>query len=647
MLAVTFVWPKASHGDCPSRSPDPGILCTRVLVPCRGKDGQAIKSPGMPPYGQTSVCSGNLMFPISVAGLAFFYNSQDELPSNFGDRISFSSYLVFDASSNSITLRESDGRILIFLPATSDPGSGSSSVSGGGIGSGSDNKSSEEWKHPEWSRGVVQFFTRSENGGFILHAPDLSQTTYDVSSGYMMLPSKIRDSNGLTTTLSYTQGLLSQIVSPSGQKWDFVYQEKRLSTLSDPDGLKYVFKYLGTALSEITVDGWGKHTFSYIKSTQPKHRSLLRSYGFGNSSSGNWYRFSYYDQGVLHHVQSMSGASTRITYSPAGDTVLIEGESLISGAWVRGSYSTESYSPHGSMVALLRERRIGNSKTQGDLGIIAASYKWDQLGRLLEVKDPVTTTTYSLGTSIFPLTVKYAYGASLAIERQSKWPFFQTLVKERGPTGTHTTTRIAYNSENRPTSIKRYAGEEETMLTHSQSFDYDPSGLRMVRVSTSSTDKFVYDDSYPWRPIAYWGPSGSAQIQYDQFGEPTTNTTAMGVATRSYVYGYHQGAKVYSETTEGPLGSTRTEVEGVNPGEGYSRQVTRQVTMKDSGLTASSSTTVILRPSNNQVKAVSKGRMVAGGSTYRFSKVTNDSYESTSSDRTRYYSTYSEPQEDS
>lgn len=556
-----------AYGQCPGASPDPAnISCQVVKTPCRNSQGETLQSLGAPPFGQTSTCAGNLFLPIPVAGLTFHYNSQDELPSHFGDRISFLSYLSFDNSSQTITFRRSDGRILAFSP-TSDG----------------------RWLHPEWHRGELYYFSRADTGGFVLNSPDLTQGFFDLSFQNLLLPSKTIDANGLVTTLSYEQGKLVQIKQPAGQTWDFVYNGELLRNLYDPDRLKYTFEYVGTSLSKISLEGGDTQSFAYSSSPLPQHRSLLRAYGLrAERGSATWHSFSYYNQGVLQRISLAGGDSgIRFSYSGTGDEVLIEREIRSDGQWQRVSYRAESYIPNPRMGALLEEIREGNSKNPNDIGIVTARYEWHSDARLSKFRDAARTTAYGWGTSPIPVNLAHSDGTSMSFTRQDSWPYLPTVEKLIGPSGTHTTTVTHYNQFNLPRSIERFAGDVSSNPTFSKRITYNSSGRLPLRVETASSQTLAYTEAaYPWRLTNYSGPEGSYETRFDVYGVATQQSSALGSTTARYTIGYQPGQPLFTESIENRLGTMSYTLSGVDPAGPLSRRVNSTVSLTHSGLVA-------------------------------------------------------------
>ncbi len=394
------------------------------------------------------------------------------------------------------------------------------------------------------SNGSSVTFLPNGSGGYVGPSTDFAKLTLDSSTGdytyarttgnsYVFNGSgqliKELDRNGYTTSLAYGRGGLTTVTDPAGRKLTFTYGSNGLvASVTDPGGRKVTYSYdSSNNLTGVTDAANGTWTFTYdtshnmLTATDPRGGTSTLVYDSSNRVS-SWTdpmnRTTTYG-----YSGPIGGAETTTETDPLGNVTDWTYQSLELVSKTEGagtsSAATTSYGFDPATMGV-------SSVTDPDGHVTTSTY--DAAGNLLATTDPLGRTksfTYnSLGEV---LTATDGKGVTTTNSYDSHGNLLSTSI----PIGNSTaTTTFTYNPSN-PGDVASMTNPDGKTWTYAydkygnQSTSTDPLG-------NVTTDKFnvLSQKTQEKSPLGH-----KTSYAYDQLGDVLTVTDPLKhVTTKTY-----------------------------------------------------------------------------------------------------------------
>ena len=384
-----------------------------------------------------------------------------------------------------VSLRQADGRVLWFDPATSSPG---------------------VWQATLASDGRIE---RSA-GGYVHVRPDGVREHYD-TQGHL---TALSDAQGQRLTLMRdTQGRLTQVTDPWGRTLHFTYNGTgQLVQMTDPAGQGYHYTYdaQGRLTGVQGPDGY-RRTYLYTDARFPTALTGIRD-GRGMRLA-TW---AYDAQGRAILSEGPAG-SDRLTLHYGAGTVTVRD--------ARGAQSVYHIAFRQGLGVPTQVQGPGCATC----GTGHTRYAYDERLNLIAVTRAGTTTRYTYTPQGQVASVTRAAGTPEARAVAYRYDEGGRLTEIRWPSvaaGKQASVQITYDPAGRPVTLtaQGYTPQGER-LSRSWRFTYDTQGqltaLDGPLPGTADTTRYSYDAH--GRPLAMTDPLGLTTriLAYDAYGYPT------------------------------------------------------------------------------------------------------------------------------
>lgn len=387
-----------------------------------------------------------------------------------------------------------------------------------------------QWAYDEFDR-VVSVVTAA--GGLVAYE-------YADASGTSRNPSRITDPLGACTELTWEQGLLTQMVGPTGVSVSFAYDSfgelaavtnavgdstvferdaaGRVTALISPLGHRSSFSYdlAGNLISQQGPDG-ARASFVYgpggrlLETIDPAGSSTCYEYGAGGDlvavvdPLGRRVSRSFDQMGNLVSVTSASGASWAFDYDQLLNLVGISDP--LGNRWVQEfdvtGQVTGVLDPTGVRQSIERNRVSGVQKVVDAFGSLSLSY--DAYGRLIKESGPDGSEevfTYDAAGRV--VEVLDAEGGLTLIERDARGE----ITSVTSPLGR--VTSFTYDAAGRLESMSEPSGVVTTL-------GYDADSRVISRVSSAGGFEYVTYDAVG-RVTQVRSDRGLERFSYDACG---------------------------------------------------------------------------------------------------------------------------------
>ncbi|MEW2260631.1 RHS repeat-associated core domain-containing protein [Streptomyces sp. NPDC047869] len=377
--------------------------------------------------------------------------------------------------------------------------------------------------------------------------------------------SGIKISDGRTISYAYTDGLLSQVIEPDGRKVGYKYDATgRLATVVDGNGkdsLRNSYDSSGRVINQTDAAG-SKTTFSYVGKetdvTYPdggiwtdvyEQNVLMAQYDpFGNKTS---YGYTYH----LDPVQEIDalGNTTRRKVDGSGRLTAIN-TPLSGRSW--------SYNSSGNMWMYTDGNRKRSGYSYDAKNQLASStdplskktlFTYTDRGQTESVTDPLgKVTRYGYDSASNPVSVEYP-DHTIVTRKFDTAGRITSVTDPRGnlsgASSDDFTTTYGYDEAGRLTTTKDPRGNTTRN-------EYDPVGnLSSVTDASGKTTTYTYDAANRLTAVKD-AASHTSVITYDVMGNVASRTDPTGAKT---TYVYDKASRLVAMTT--PLGN----VSGTDP----------------------------------------------------------------------------------
>jgi RHS repeat-associated protein len=311
---------------------------------------------------------------------------------------------------------------------------------------------------PAWVQATL---VPNPDGTYTYTLPDQTVFTFD-ADGRLTAEA---DRNGNATSLSYSDGRLSEVTDPSGRALHYSHNEDgTVAAVTDPAGVTVRYTYVAGELTAVTYDG---------------------------QDHDEW-RFGYDASHQLTTLTDPRGHSTTTSYDRAGRAVSQTDALDRTHTWRYDQDETTITNPAGDVT---HERFLNGQPTE-----ITRGYGTPAATTARMSYDPTTLAQTSITDGNNHATT-YEYdaagnrtAATLPDGRRTTWEYnaSRDLTQTTSPSGK--TTSITRDAHGNPTGVTTTAPSPSTATRH-QTASYDSRGL-----VTSATDpalhvtSFVYDD---------------------------------------------------------------------------------------------------------------------------------------------------------
>jgi RHS repeat-associated protein len=286
---------------------------------------------------------------------------------------------------------------------------------------------------------------------------------------------QIRDPNGNTITLNYTDGLLTSLVHSDGDQFKLDYNAQgRVIRLTDQAGRVTNYAYDAAGEHLLHVDGpFGFENYVYETGTGAAREHALKTITIRD---GTHVFYTYDDQGQLAHVEQDGGAQPlTIGYGPGGTVFFTD---------VSGASSTIQFDAFGQPSQVLDPlNRLGvhtydaNHNPAGDRlpDGLSMTYQFNDLGLPTSATDP---TGHGVAQTFAP-------AQTLALGDGGQLPTAQRLSNLTDQLGA--VTRYAYDPQGNLLTLTYADGSTEQ-------FGYDAAGnVTQYRNRNGQLLRYTYD----------------------------------------------------------------------------------------------------------------------------------------------------------
>lgn len=373
-----------------------------------------------------------------------------------------------------------------------------------------------------------------------------SQLEFTFSSTGQLLSE--RDRNGDTTTLSYTNGVLSTVTDPAGRSLTFSYTGARLTSVSDPMGRQTQFGYDTNGNLTAVTDAM-QRVWHYGYDTNHQLTTITDPRG---GQTINVYDAS----GRVTRQTDPSGQVTTWDYTgdpttgAGGTTVMIDGhgnKTFFQYESMELASRTDGYgSPTAATTSYLYDAATDNVKQITDPSGKTVDSFYDADGNLTETIDQLNNeTSYTYDTLDDRTSTTTPAGELYTATYDSAGNLTSTT------DAMSETTTFAHADTAHPGQVTSVTDPDGRVITYS----YTPAGDRASmtvtpRATASETTAWAYDADSETTclapPAAHAAAivcpsagapsvSGTITTAYDADGEPTSSTDQLGhTATVSY-----------------------------------------------------------------------------------------------------------------
>lgn len=349
------------------------------------------------------------------------------------------------------------------------------------------------------------------------------------------------DRNSYTTTLSYSNGLLSSVTDPAGRSLSFAYNSSnRISSITDPANRSVSFGYDGAGNLTSATDVGGKTThFTYdathllLTMTDPRGGVVTNVY----DASGRVTQQTDPMNRVTHfaYAQNSDGSQTTTVTDPDGNVSTYQYQNSEVIALTRGVGTSQAATWH---YAYDPATAGVTSVTDPNNHVWKATY--DASGDLLTQTDPLNHTTTFTYDALNDLTsVADPAGVKTTLSYDGSGNLLSSFRPLTQSSQTATTT-LTYGDSAHPGEVTRITDPNGNATT----FSYDLNGdLTSVTDGVGNTTTYAYDgigrltsQVSPKGNVSGGNPSASTTTYaLDAYGDVTSVTDPLGHQT-SYTY---------------------------------------------------------------------------------------------------------------
>jgi RHS repeat-associated protein len=418
--------------------------------------------------------------------------------------------------------------------------------------------------------GDFSILTKTSAGAYVLTEKNGLVQNFD-SAGRII--SKV-DTNGNTTSFSYTGGKLSSVTDPNGRVANFLYDTNgNLSSIAAPMGMSYSFSYTSGTLTRVTHPDGGTWDYTYagsgmletktdqvgntssysydadnrvISATDPQGQT--RSYGFGGSPAPAEGKVPDPYPHCTNQVGFDPDNKLKITEIGDCENVSLSVTEKNSGGWQYGyEYTSETLKsvtdPYNNTTSYTHDEN-GNVLTKTEPGVGTTWYSYDARGNTTSIKDPLgNSTTYTYNALGQVLTTSGPQGST-----SNSYDDKGNLTSSTDAAGTTT----LYENDGRGNLTKTTnAKGQVTLMTYTAAgqlatltdpagivtgYSYDSAGNMISSTAPGGTTTYAYDSMN--RLTGITDPLGHiTSNSYDKQGNRVSQTDANGNTT-SYEFTY-------------------------------------------------------------------------------------------------------------